>query len=615
MTAGSSRTRQGLDRWIAIALFLVVTSVTLAASRQQGVHRDEAVYMEAGERYVAYLERLVRGQAPRPFSAATVDPYFSCGAACNSEHPPLMKLLFGLSWRVFADVDPGKQALHPGGFARPSGTQRSFALLDESTAFRLPTVLIFGLLTALVYLFFVDALAHRKDTDTAVPTAAGRVGALAAALLTAAQPRAFFHAQTAAFDLPAAFFWFACMAAYWRALRSERPLRATLWLGVLYGLFLATKLQSFFLPFALGAHWLWLRFRHWRVQKRAEAGDSVARLAAPPAPPGPWPLVALVVVSPLVFFAMWPYLWHATFAHFKTYWAFHANHVHYNFEYLGVNYNHPPFPWHEPFGMLITTAPVVLLVLGAAGMGLLTGDAWRARTGAPLAEPRSTRMLLLICAAVPILPFLTGQAPIFGETKHWLGTMPILALAAGYAVQALARALEHEYQLATRRTAQALVFAGLVVVAAAPAVAETVRSHPYGLSHYNALAGGAPGGADLGMNRQFWGYSVRGLLDWFNARLATGSIIYPHDWSEGAFNIDLRDHLLREDLRYSQRELPGMRCSNVALVVHELHFNKYDYMIWNTYGHAQPTRVLTLDGVPLVSVYERRGPLPAGCGR
>jgi hypothetical protein len=611
----TTTTRRSLDRWIAIALFVVVSAVTLAASHQQGVHRDEAVYMEAGERYISYVERAVRGQAAKPLSAATVDPYFSCGMACNSEHPPLMKLLFGLSWRLFADVDASKQALHPGGFARPSGAQKSLALLDESTAFRLPTALFFGLLVALVYLFFLDALAFRLDIDTGTPSAAGRVGALAAALLTAAQPRAFFHAQTAAFDLPAAFFWFACMAAYWRSLGSERPLRATLWLGVLYGLFLATKLQSFFLPFALGAHWLWLRFRYARVRARADAGDPIARQAAPPAPPGPWPLLAMVVISPLVFVALWPYLWHSAFAHFKAYWAFHANHVHYNFEYLGVNYNHPPFPWHEPFGMLITTAPVVLLVLAAAGGGLLTGDAWRARSGPPLADKRSLRFLLLVCAATPLAPFLTGQAPIFGETKHWLGTMPILALAAGYAVQSLARALEGELDLGARRGLRAAVLVGLVVVSAAPAVAETVRSHPYGLSHYNALAGGAPGGADLGMNRQFWGYSVRGLLDWFNHRLPTNSLIYPHDWSESAFNMDLRDHLLREDLRYTARELPGMRCSNVALVIHELHFNKYDYMIWNTYGHAQPSRVLTLDGVPLVSVYERRGPLPAGCGR
>ncbi len=609
--------RQRMDRWIAVAIFAFVSLVTLAASPLQGVHRDEAVYMEASERYVAYVERLLRGQQPHPFSAAAVDPYFSCGAGCNSEHPPLMKLLFGVSWRLFADVDASKQNLHPGGFARVAGGQRSLALLPESTAFRLPTILLFGLLAALVYLFFIDALADRSPTDRDTPTTAGRVGALAAALLTAAQPRAFFHAQTAAFDLPAAFFWFVCMTAYWRALLPARPLRAALKLGLLYGLFLATKLQSFFLPVALGAHYVWLRWRYARVRSRADAGDAAALAAVPPSPPGPWPLVAVALVSPLVLFVLWPYLWHQPIAHFKTYWAFHANHVHYNFEYLGVNYNHPPFPWHEPFGMLITTAPVVLLVLAAAGIGLLTSDAWRARIGPPLAEKRSTRFLLLVCALVPLLPFLTGQAPIFGETKHWLASMPILALCAGFAVQALGRGLISELALGepARRGLRAAVLTGLVFVSAAPAVAETVRSHPYGLSHYNALAGGAPGGADLGMNRQFWGYSVRGLLEWFNRTLPRGSVIYPHDWSEGAFNVDLRDHLLRDDLRYAARELPGMRCSNVALVVHELHFNKYDYMIWNTYGHAQPTRVLTLDGVPLVSVYVRKDPMPAGCGR
>jgi sterol desaturase/sphingolipid hydroxylase (fatty acid hydroxylase superfamily) len=138
------------------------------------------------------------------------------------------------------------------------------------------------------------------------------------------------------------------------------------------GFRLSLFLFLLFLPFALGAHWLWLRFRYARVRARADAGDPIARQAAPPAPPGPWPLVAMVVISPLVFVALWPYLWHSAIAHFKAYWAFHANHVHYNFEYLGVNYNHPPFPWHEPFGMLITTAPVVLLVLAAAGAGLLT---------------------------------------------------------------------------------------------------------------------------------------------------------------------------------------------------------------------------------------------------
>jgi hypothetical protein len=52
-------------------------------------------------------------------------------------------------------------------------------------------------------------------------------------------------------------------------------------------------------------------------------------------------------------------------------------------------------------------------------------------------------------------------------------------------------------------------------------------------------------------------------------------------------------------------ELGAIRASSHAMVIHELHFAKYDYWIWDAYGSPTPSRVLTLDGVPLVTVYER----------
>ena len=48
----------------------------------------------------------------------------------------------------------------------------------------------------------------------------------------------------------------------------------------------------------------------------------------------------------------------------------------------------------------------------------------------------------------------------------------------------------------------AIALAGALVVV--PAALETIHAQPHALTHYNAIAGGAPGGADLGMNRQFW---------------------------------------------------------------------------------------------------------------
>ena len=145
---------------------------------------------------------------------------------------------------------------------------------------------------------------------------------------------------------------------------------------------------------------------------------------------------------------------------------------------------------------------------------------------------------------------------------------------------------------------------GLVVCL--PAVAETARAHPYGLSHYNLLAGGPAGGASLGMNRQFWGYAPRGLLPWLNRHLERAARLYPHDMNTDSIIYYKRDGLMRKDIAdVWQLEEPGMRQSDWALVIHEKHFNRYDPALWEIYGTLRPVQVLDLEGVPLVTVYHR----------
>jgi len=372
--------------------------------------------------------------------------------------------------------------------------------------------------------------------------------------------------------------------AWWRALGSQRR-RPGVAAGLLWGLFLATKLQSFFLPVALGLHWLWL-FVAWKRGRR-------------PAAPSFWPIVWMALLGPLVFFVSWPWMWHDTLRRLGGYLGFHLGHVHYNFEYLGTNYYHAPYPWHEPLGMLLYTAPVVLLALAAAGAVLL----WRTR--ASRNDGRATGWLLFISGFVPISLFLRGSVPIFGETKHWLATMSFLALAAGVAVQAIAAGLAREFDLGAR--ARAAVAAALVAVAAVPAAVETARSHPYGLSHYNALAGGAPGGADLGMNRQFWGVAARGVLPVLAAQApASGTRpVYTHD-AAPAWGLYLRQGLIPPSLPDAGHEgNGGIAGSRLAIVIHERHFNRHDYLIWQAYGTVRPIYVLRADGVPIVSVYRR----------
>lgn len=551
------------DRWIGLSIGLAVTALVAAASTRQGLTRDEAYYMKAGELYVAYYEDALSGKLEAPLSDRAVAQYWGY----NAEHPPLLKTLYGVSWRVLHRCTCVLDAQwHPQIAGRAVASHATLGLLSEITAFRLPTALFFGWLCALVYWFFVDALGSRW-------------GGLAAAALMCAQPRAFFHAQTASFDLPVATLWVATTVAYWRALASTRW-RPAVFTGVLFGLCLATKLQSFLLPAALTLHWVWLM---------ANGNSRAARASLRT-------LFMMGLIGPAVLLTLWPWLWHDTLTRVGQYLRFHLEHVHYNFEYLGRNFNQAPYPWHEPLGMLLYTAPVVLLVLAAAGTWLL------ARRPALLVDDdRSTRALMCLAGVVPVAIFLAGRQPIYGETKHWLATMPFLALAAGYAFDRLRVGLQHELHLGAGTWHAAALSTVLLLVVLVPAAAETRHSHPYGLSHYNALAGGPPGGADLGMNRQFWGYSVKGLLPWINQALPAGTRLYPHDWNHDSWLLYARDRQLRPDL-VDAGQVAG---SEAALVIHERHFNEYDFQIWAEYGHVQPTEVLTLDGVPLVSAYQR----------
>ena len=69
--------------------------------------------------------------------------------------------------------------------------------------------------------------------------------------------------------------------------------------------------------------------------------------------------------------------------------------------------------------------------------------------------------------------------------------------------------------------------------------------------------------------------------------------------------MDMRIGLLRDDVWNTGLEEPGVKASDIAMVIHEKHFNKYEYWIWDFYGTARPSIVLTDEGVPIVTLYER----------
>jgi hypothetical protein len=565
---------QRARRWvIGVTLALVAASSVIAAQREHGIARDEVPYMSHGVKYARWWIDLASGRDGTASRRHITGTFGGAGATDNNrEHPPLMKTLFGMSRILLHD---------------------RLGWASEVTASRAPTALFHAAAVVLVFAF----AAHLW----------GSAAGLFAGLLFLLLPRAFFHAGLATFDAPMVTLWLATLLAYYRSLASR-------WWGVglavAFGLALATKHNALMLPGVILPHYAWVAWR----RSRAGASSRAGRLrAAGQALYRTQPLLvpALALGGPLVLVAVWPWLWFDTVAHVRDWIGFHTHHVHYNFEYLGQNYNHPPFPWHVVLVTTLFTVPVATLAAAAVGAVHLAG---RARAGSSVQPERAPVLLLVLSAAVSMGVFLLPGTPIFGAEKHWAPALPTLCILAGVGIAAAGDRVCH-YLVGRGWIPEAGNFAGsaaalaLGSLVASAALSETAAAQPYALSHYNALAGGAPGAADLGMNRQFWGYAARGVLPYLD-RLAPAPgqppvPVYTHDASP-AWGLYRRAGLLGPGLPDAGHESRGaIARSRVALVIHERHFLRHDIHVWRAYGTVRPAHVLTFQGVPLVSVYVR----------
>jgi len=545
------------DHLLGLAMCLAYVAILLATANDLAMSRDEGFYVDAAESYARWFEQLADDSTAAMTPAAITRSW-----AANHEHPALMKAMFALSWLA---------------------QTKWHVFSNDSLAFRFPGMVTSGLLLWLIYIFGVRTFGRP----------AGAFAALAFALL----PRVFYHAHLDCFDVPITFFLTLVTYCYWRSLTIARTQAVwVFWTGVTYGLALATKHNAWLLPGVFVIHFVWCSWGEARA--RRSGGMRVVALV-------PWWLLSMGTLGPLVFYASWPWIWHDTLPRLNEYGAFHLHHDYYNMEYFGRNYFWPPFPISYPFVMTAFTVPVTTLVLA---LGALLR---RARTFTPQwfgerflargmrADRRATDVLFLGALLQPLIVIALPSTPIFGGTKHWFPSYPFLALFAGVGYVYVSRGFRQHlaHRIPAGHTVLRITTA---LVLLAPALAETIHSHPFGLSHYGMLAGGVPGAATHGMNRQFWGFTTGSLVPWFRERMPEGGSVWICDTTWGAWRMLQRDGLLPDNIRASG----DLASADYAIVHHEKHFNEVDYQIWVAYGAATPVHVLTYDGVPIVTVYE-----------
>lgn len=559
---------RNIDHLIGGGIALVYVIWLLVTARSLGFSRDEGFYFAASSDYERWFKVLLSTPG-RAFERGAIDPIW----ASNHEHPALMKSLFALShmflwekWKIFT---------------------------DQSTAFRFPGMLAMGVALWVTYLFGAKVYSRRA-------------GIVAAALL-GLMPNVFYHAHLACFDVPIMAMWIVCVYAYWVA-DTKGNLKWAILAGVVYGLTLETKHNAWILPAVFVPHAV-------IVHGRALTGENRKKL------PLPWALVAMAVLGPAVFVGLWPWLWNDTVPRIQEYVSFHLHHDYYNIEFLGVTYFAPPSPRSYMPVMIAATVPTTTLVLFAIGLvdrlRPLAGRAVlflangveaitkRVRDPGP-ADPHEPDLLLLLSLAAPLAIFLLPRTPIFGGTKHWITAYPALAIFAGRGFDLVWSRLELVLRdrLPAERRQYVLSMVGAVLLLAPFAV--TRHSHPFGLSAYVPFFGGTAGGADLGLNRQFWGFTTESLDPWFRANTKPGDTVYIMDtaWQSWQRMID------EKRIPPYLRGVGSPAEAEYSIVHHEQHINEIDYNIWTEYGVTAPAYVLTHDGVPIISVYKRPASRP-----
>lgn len=555
------RTASGRARMVeAVLLGLVALLLLAAPGHHIGLTYDEPIYITKSFQAAEWLGALVSGA-----KVATPEQMERYWDARGDQQPGTIKLIFGVSSRFLGAVLP----------------------VSALTMGRLGTMLLSAVLVGLLY--------------WTVAGFWGRAAGLVAAVGLLLMPRVWTHMHLAALDAPIMALSFCTVMAVYGGARTGRA-GWVVAAGVLFGVALGTKLNSFFIPLIV-LPWLMV-LQRWRTLG--------------------WTAASLAVLGPLTFWATWPWLWYDTYARASEYFLFHLRHYQVATTYLGQVWELAP--WHYAPVMTLITTPPLMLLLAALGVWVaLRGrkGAWPSAKQSPESaghcesegaqRHRATgtdywtaafALLLVWGLAVNIAPSMMPWAPKYNGVRLFLPMFPYLAALAGLGFAVVSqRAIEHgartwgaqieDFSLKLRVALLLLVMvAGLMAVG---------YSHPWGMSYYSSLAGGPSGAVRLGMEPTYWGDSYLAAVGWLNRNAE------PHErvWVNVvgfASSVQLYQSvgMMRPDLRVSAGD-DALPEADYVVVQHKP--SEMSPLMHALVAGCEPLFAEKLDGVPLVWVF------------
>ena len=542
-----------IDFLFAAVIALFVFLMIFLTGDAIGFVRDEGFYMNAANNMADWYEsigtNISNGEIARIFSKKEIDKYFNY----NSEHPPFMKELFGLSQFVFT---------------------RKLGILSAPLSARLVAAVFAALTALMIYLFGLFFFS--------------RTTAVAAPLFFFTMPHIFFHSHLACFDMPILFFWSSTFILYIFCLKTKR-ISVHIFTAVFFAFAMATKHNVLFIPIVLSLSWLGFYI----LSYRREAGKGGFAGFFKAIPKVFW---FMVIISLPVYFLIWPRMWFNTVDRLITYAEFHGKHVNYLNYYFGKPLKNGPFPFSFPWAMTFFTTPTPQLVCFFAGIIYFCRDFFKSQDS----TGKEAAFAMITGSLFPIFLIAWPSVPIFGGIKHWFTGYPLMLTAGIFVIEQGIRSA-----VKTNGYKQNLIVAAIFVLALTSLVSPNIKFAKRGAAFYNELIGGAQGAAEARMQRNFWGYDVIDLVDTLNREAPRNAKVYIMTGYEGvnqnSFRFMVDAGLIRKDIRATNT----LREADFAFFFYE----KQNEHVMNTiayeFGTIRPLAVSSTDSVFYSALFRR----------
>lgn len=410
-------------------------------------------------------------------------------------------------------------------------------LMPPDSAYHLPIILWGVLGIGILYIFMKQAYSPRI--------------AFFSALFLALTPRYFGDLHNNMKDIPSAVSFALNMWLLWRLVTYKRPIDL-LWAALGFALAFSIKINSIFIPLVYAC---WLIFLHRTHKKTVSMKQAIWYILAAP-------IAALVLWS--VFWAH-PLEKLSSLVHF----TFSTN----NIEVLlrGSWYcSGLTVPWYYPYWYLGTTTPLLILLFFIVGL-----------------VSRQKKSLLLLWLIVPLTRYFLPSVGVIDGVRHFEEALfPIAAIAA----------LGIDYILSfIRGRLSKLILSTLALCYLFIAI---YQYHPYQITYFNELVGGAKG-AWGNYDLDYWGTSQKAAVEWVNAHAPQNARVHI------VMSAAVAAQYLRPDLLPNLNAYGYDESDFVILLNRQSFFYRFFYAYEYLLHHA-PAHTISVQGAPLTWIYDNR---------